>query len=60
MAFHRDRDIIGTLADYLEVPDMVRFSMAHSSGSLMLGLRRHVFNMLLLTFLYFFILAILF
>jgi hypothetical protein len=55
MAFHRDRDIIGTLADYLEVPDMVRFSWAHSNGSLMLGLRRHVFNMLLLTFLYLFL-----
>ena len=43
MAFHRDHDIIGTLADYLEVPDMARFSMAHTNGSLMLGLRRHVF-----------------
>ena len=60
MAFHRDHDIIGTLADYLELPDMVRFSMAHTNGSLMLGLRRHVFNMLLLTLLYFSILAILF
>ena len=42
MAFHRDHDIIGTLADYLEVPDMARFSMAHIDGSLIIGLKRHV------------------
>ena len=40
MAFHQDNDIIGTIALCLDVPDMVRFSMAHRNGSLMIGLRR--------------------
>jgi len=41
MAFHQDNDIIGTIAGCLDVPEMVRFSMAHRNGSLMIGLRRH-------------------
>ena len=40
MAFHQDNDIIGAIALCLDVPDMVRFSMAHRNGSLMIGLRR--------------------
>jgi len=35
-----DNDIVGAIALYLEVPDTVRFAMTHTTGSLIIGLRR--------------------